>query len=163
LNIPSFYQRIRKKHRAGRRKKDRILRAQQRAALELLDSALPTRPVGRVTPIVQELPEPELRAPAVPLVDLTEDPTPILDLTEEETIPFNDNTTDSESEIEILNELPPAFSHLPDTPPARSPSTELEPLDPETEYGQNISRIFFDIDQYARSVFSDSLPAQLLS
>jgi len=145
------------RHRAGRRKKERILRAQQRAALELIQSALPTPPVGRVAPIIRETPEPVPRGPAVPLVDLTEESIPVLDITEENTIPLNNSAADDEDEIEILNVLPLTSLNSLNTPPVEQSPPELEPLDPETEYRQNITRIFFDIDQYARSVFGDSL------
>jgi len=134
------------RHRAGRRKKERILRAQQRAALELAHAAIPTRPIGRIVPIAREVPEPEPRGSAVPLIDLTE----------ENTVPFDNDH--SENEIEILDVLPSTSSNSLNTPSAELLPLELEPLDPETEFRQNITRIFFDIDQYARSIFGDSLP-----
>jgi len=96
--------------------------------------------------MIRETPEPESHGPAVPLIDITE----------EDTVPFNNNVVDSENEVEILRVLPLTTTNPPDTTSAELlPPVELEPLDPEIEFRQNVTRIFFDIDRYARSIFDN--------
>jgi len=94
-------------------------------------------------------------------------PTPeisLVDLTEEDTVPYSNNDTNNHSteddEIQIIREIPlaPVNDAIGDDPSLESlisytPPLELEPLDPETEYRQEINNIFFNLDQYARAVF----------
>jgi len=145
------------RHRAGRKKRERILRAQQRATLETQESRNITRPIIRVAPRTRELTEPETRGPAVPLIDLTDENTiPLIDLFQDDTHHRDSDLIDigGDSDIEILNS---ELSTSPDVHNENPPA--LEPLDPDTEYRQNISRIFINLDRYARSVF-DNLPLE---
>jgi len=140
------------RHRAGRKKREMILRAQQRAALASEGSVRSTRPTIRVSPLTRETTEPENRGPPIPLVDLTEgNNITVVDLSDEDTLPLHGHRENS-NDIEIINTYSLASSSHKDT-------VDLEPLVPDIEYNQNISHIFFTIDQYARSVF-DNPPSE---
>jgi len=75
-----------------------------------------------------------------------------VDLTEEDTIPLLNNdigSMENNNDIEILNSEPPAFPNL------RNENTlNLESLNSDTEYRQNLTRIFVNLDQYARSILN---------
>jgi len=70
------------RHRAGRKKRERILRAQQRAALELEASNISLNNLNRPTVLVllqeKEPLEPKnlTPEPEVPIIDLTEEDSP---------------------------------------------------------------------------------------
>jgi len=129
------------RHRAGKRKRERILFAQRRAFEAAGPSAEVIRPVARVAPLIRE-PPPATNNPAVPLVDLTE----------EEAIPLinldGEDVERHDEDLEILEVLPRVDENI----------QNLEPLDPEAEYHPNITRIFFTLDQYERSALNGLHP-----
>jgi len=136
------------RHRAGRKKRERILRARQREAAELVASVGPARQIVRVQPQPREPPAPEARPEQRVLLE--QEPF-LVDLTEEDTVsPLNnenDPYLDSENDIEIIDEIPLA--------PANN--IFLEPLNPDVEYHQNLTRIFINLEEYARGVFCNLL------
>jgi len=71
---------------------------------------------------------------AIPLIDLTfdEQPNQFIDVTND--LPNSDN------EVEILEIEPPADN--------------LEPLDPDVEFRHNVTQLFIDLEEYARSIFN---------
>jgi len=142
------------RHRAGRRKRERILRAQQRALLAAVNLPEPTRPILRVEPIRQEPTVPGPTNPAIPLVDLTEEDTIPLDefLSDNVATRYDDfyEPIETYSDVEILEQDPPV------SPDSRDENENtLEPLDPNFEFRQNISYLFMHIDEYARSVLDN--------
>jgi len=89
------------RHRAGQKKRERILRDQQRALFTSRDTITPVlKPTVRVTPQPREPAEPVNHGPAIPLVDLTEDDTiHLIELPREDTLGSND------SGIEVLDDI----------------------------------------------------------
>jgi len=125
-------------HRAGKRKREKILRAQLRALLGEKPTSPKVKPIVRVTPQIQEPPR---SAPVVPLVDLTNDesaePIPIIN-----NVPLQFNPYyPSDDEVEFLQGIPV------------NDNANLEPLDPDTEFRHNVTQLFIDQEEYARSIF----------
>jgi len=88
-----------------------------------------------MAPLIREPPS-ATNNPTVPLVDLTEEEAiPVINLVEEDVERLDDD-------VEILEVLPRINENI----------QNLEPLDPNAEYRQNITRIFITLDQYERSV-----------
>jgi len=131
--------------------------------------------VARVLPT----PHPVLE-PVVPQFGLNSAPRnppaqviPVIDLSDENMVPYNDyfnpydpveEATDLEPppqriDREIINLEPSEIINL--EPPSLVNSNDeiqtndilLEPLDPDTEYQQNIHRMFITLDEYARNVY----------
>jgi len=86
-------------------------------------------------------------------VDLTgENIIPLVDLSaEENTNPVIYDNIGNDSDVEILSNESPASLN-----PHSENLLRLEPLDPDLKYRQNITHIFFNLDEYARSVFSNN-------
>jgi len=126
------------RHRAGRKKREKILRAQLRALLGENHTKV-LRPIVRVDPQIRE-PIIQQPNPAVPLIDLTDD-------TEQANLdnivndpPLLNNFHQSDDEVEFLEEIPII-------------NQELEPLDPNVEFQHNVTQLFIDLEAYARSIF----------
>jgi len=126
------------RHRAGRKKREKILRAQLRALLgEKHTKAL--RPIFRVDPQIRE-PIIQQPNPSVSLIDLTND-------TEQANldniindVPLLNHFHQSDDEVEFLEEI-------------LIINQELEPLDPDVEFQHNVTQLFIDLEAYARSIF----------
>jgi len=143
------------RHRAGRKKRERILRAQQRALLAADLLPEPTRPIHRVEPIRQEPTVPGPTTPIIPLVDLTEEDTILLDDLPTDNVANRYDfyePIETYSDVEILDQDPPLS---PDSRDVNESINTLEPLDPNFEFRQNISYLFMHIDEYARSVLDN--------
>jgi len=115
------------KHRAGRKKREKILRAQLLALSEGRSTKSIIKPTARIAPRAQE---PHQREPVAPLVDLTI----------EEPLQFNPYSS-SDEEIEFLAEV------------TADDSANLEPLDPHIEFRHNVTQLFVNLEEYARSIF----------
>jgi len=115
------------KHRAGRKKREKILRAQLRALSEGRSAKSTIKPIARITPQAQE---PLQRDPVPPLVDLTV----------EESLQFNPYPS-SDEEIEFLEEV------------TADNIVNLEPLDPHIEFRHDVTQLFVNLEEYARSIF----------
>jgi len=85
------------------------------------------------------------RDPPVPAI-------PLVDLTEENTVPY----LDPDSDIEIIEQEHPALTD--NAAHSNDDTTPLEPLDPDAEYHQNLTRIFVNLDEYARTVLYNIPP-----
>jgi len=127
------------RHRAGRKKRERILRA-QRALVE--EKQIVHRPIVRVNPQLRE-PIIQQRESLIPLIDLTDElesvnPVPLVnDASSSNDAYYSDN------EVEFLEEVP-AENH------------ELKPLDPDIEFRHNVTQLFIDLEEYARTIFEIS-------
>jgi len=129
------------RHRAGRKKREKILRAQLRALLEEKPTVT-SRPIVRVNPQIRE-PIIQQRNPAVPLIDLTNDIEPFNPVHLINDILLLNNPYYSDDVVEFLEEVP-TVNH------------ELESLDPEVEFRHNVTKLFIDLEEYARSIFEVS-------
>jgi len=121
------------RHRAGRKKREKILRAQLRALSEGKHTVI-SRPIVRVNPQIRE-PTVQQQNPPVPLIDLTND------FVNE--VPLLNNTYSSDDEVEFIEETPAV-------------NNELEPLDPGIEFRHNVTQLFINLEEYARTVFEIS-------
>jgi len=115
------------KHRAGRKKREKILRAQLRALTEGKSANSTIKQIARIAPQAQE---PLRRDPVAPLVDLTI----------EEPLQLNPYPS-SDEEIEFLGEV------------TADDNVNLEPLDPQVEFRHNVTQLFVNLEEYARSIF----------
>jgi len=137
--------------------------------------------IARVTPIPQPVPEPANSHPNFNSALHNSPPRLILliDLSEEETVPYNEFFDPYEpveasnlelplhnNDIGIINYDPPEVIDLssrdeisevidlePDLLDGQGNETNLEPLDPDTEYRENMNKIFITLDKYARNVY----------
>jgi len=67
---------------------------------------------------------------------------PLIDISDEDTVPY----------IEHFNPYDP-IEVIDLEPQDQVNEIPLEPLDPDAEYQQNIQRLFFTLDEYARNTF----------
>jgi len=129
--------------------------------------------IARVTPIPQPIPEPanshfnpnsaSHNSPprVIPLIDLSEEDTvpygeffdsyepveaPSLEL------PLQNNEPPEVIDLSSRDEIPEVIDLEPDLLDGRNNETNLEPLDPDAEYRENINRIFITLDEYARNI-----------
>jgi len=108
--------------------------------VESIETTAPTRQVACVRPLLQLSPP---RINSSPLIrNPQSQKTPVVDLTDEDTIPYV-NQFDPYEPIEVIN-----------LEPDTAEEEQLEPLDPDLEYRENIQRIFITLDEYARNTFN---------
>jgi len=101
------------RHRAERKKRERILRAQQRISFDSGASINLTRQTARVLSQQREIPEFE-----IPLVNLIEEDAPL-------SLNNDIESVENNNDIEILYDKPPMSFHF-----HNENSLNLEPLDP---------------------------------
>jgi len=118
----------------------------------LVPLAEPARRVVRVRPQLREPPVLEIQ---LKRRDLFVREIFLVDLTEEDTIPYlNENDLHSNHDIEIIEKIPPVpLNNLLEN------DLYLEPLDPDLECYQNLTRIFINLEEYARNILYDPPPS----
>lgn len=147
------------RHRAGKRKKEKIERARAaEAALEIAHAQFETligRPIARVNPQPAREP-PALPGPSIPFVDLSDEDTVPYDqhlhfinlanaaLAQQDIPVVTLNDTDDEEPV-VINRDPLALERV------------LEPLDPDAPYNPSeLTYLFVTLDRYAQSVYNNS-------